>query len=103
MNKFKIKLARIEAQTGSRAAAQVCMTFQIERGDINFQMPIRLNVSDYDDTEMVRVARNIVTRTFIDLARQTRAWRLSAKELRQLSSMNLRPRRRTARANNRKS
>lgn len=102
MSKFKIKLARIETHIGGRAAAQVCMTFQIERGQISFQVPIHLNVSDYDDTEMVQVARNILSRTFIDLALQTRDWRLSAKELRELSGMNFHPRRHTTRANNRK-
>ena len=102
MSKFKIKLARIETHMGSRAAAQVCITFQIERGEISFQVPIRLNVSAYDDTEMVQVARNILTRTFIELANQTRDWRLSAKELRKLSSMNLHPKRHTAPVKDRK-
>jgi hypothetical protein len=102
MSKFKIKVARIETHTGSRAAPQVCITFQIERGEINFQLPIRLDVSDYDDTEMVQVARNILNRTFIELAAQSRDWRLSAKEMQKLSSMNLNPERNTAPASRRK-
>jgi hypothetical protein len=89
MSKFKIKLARIEAASG-RADTQVCITFQIERGTVNFPVPIRLNGSDYDDTEMVKAARSILHQTFLDLAAQTRHWSLSAKELRLLSGMNLR-------------
>jgi hypothetical protein len=48
MSRFKIKVARIEAVRGSRA---VSITFQIDRGAVNFQVPIHLDASDYDDTE----------------------------------------------------
>ena len=88
MSKFKIKVARIEAVTGS---GTVCITFQIERGAVRFQVPIRLSASDYDDTEMVQAARSMLHRTFAELAAQSRDWKLSAKDLRQLSRMSLRP------------
>ena len=87
-SKFKIKVARIEAAAGSRT---VCITFQIERGAVRFQVPIRLNVSDYDDTEMVRAARSTLHRAFVELAAQSQDWKLSAKDMQQLSSMSLRP------------
>jgi hypothetical protein len=102
MSKFKIKVARIERTTGSRVAPQVCITFQIDRGEISFQMPIRLNVSDYDDTEMVQVARDILNRTFSELAAQSLTWRLSVDELGRLSSINVRPKRQAARGGRRK-
>jgi hypothetical protein len=89
MSKFKIKMARIEATSG-RADTQVCVTFQIHRGTINFPVSIHLNGSDYDDTEMIKTARSILHRTFVELAGQTRPWSLSAKKLRLLSGMNLR-------------
>jgi hypothetical protein len=88
MRKSKIKVARIEAAAGSRT---VCITFQIERGAVRFQVPIRLSVSDYDDTEMVQAARSTLHRTFVELAAQSQDWRLSAKDMQQLSSMSLRP------------
>ncbi len=66
------------------------MTFRIDRGTVSFQVPIRLNARDYDDTEMVQAARNSLHQTFVELAAQTRQWRLSAKELRSLSGMSLR-------------
>jgi hypothetical protein len=55
-------------------------------------VPIRLNVSDYDDTEMVEVARSTLHRTFVELAAQTRHWKLSAKDLRLLARMSFRVR-----------
>jgi len=92
MSKFKIKVARIERASSSQADSQVCITFQIDRGTVNFRVPILLNVSDYDDTEMVRAARSTLHRTFVQLAAQTRDWNLSAKELRLLSGISLRAR-----------
>jgi hypothetical protein len=92
MSKFKIKIARIEVASDSQADSQVCITFQIDRGTVNFRVPILLNVSDYDDTEMVQAARSTLHRTFIELAAQTRDWNLSAKELRLLSGMSVRAR-----------
>ena len=92
MSKFKIKVSRIEAATGSRAHSQVCITFAIDRGTLCFQVPIRLSVSDYDDTEMVQAARSALHRTFVELAAQTRHSKLSDKELGLLSGMSLRAR-----------
>jgi hypothetical protein len=91
MSKFKIKVARIETGTGSRADPHVCATFQIKRAEVSFQVPIRLSVSDYDDTEMVQAARSALHRTFAELAAQSRDWSLSATDLRKLSRMSLRP------------
>src|SRR5438552_14650739 len=71
MSKFKIKVARIETGIGSRADPHVCVTFQIKRAEVSFQVPIRLSVSDYDDTEMVQAARSALHRTFAELAAQS--------------------------------
>lgn len=92
MRKFKIKVARIEVASGRHAESQVCITFQIDGGTVNFRVPIRLKVSDYDDTEMVQAARNTLHQTFVELAAQSQHWKLSAKELRLLSGMSLRAR-----------
>ena len=92
MSKFKIKVARIEAVTDNRAGSQIRITFRITHGPVAFQVPIHLKVSDYDDSEMVRAARNALHEVFVDLGHQTLHWSLSAKELRLLADMNLRPR-----------
>ena len=102
MSKFKIKVARIETGTGSRADPHVCVTFQIKRAEVSFQVPIRLSVSDYDNTEMVQAARSALHRTFAELAAQSRDWSLSATDLRKLSRMSLRPKTQTTRARHRK-
>ena len=64
----------------------------IDRGAVSFQVPIHLEANEYDDTEMVRAARSALHRTFVELAAQSQDWKLSAKDLRQLSGMSLRPR-----------
>jgi hypothetical protein len=91
MNKFKVKVARIEASKGSRAASQVCITFHIKSGPVDFQVPIHLKVSDYDDTEMVQAARSALHRVFVELGNQTLDWKLSPTELRLLTDMSVRP------------
>ena len=91
MSKFKITMARIE-RSSEHPDSQVCITFRIRGGTINFQVAVPLKVGDYDDTEMVEVARSILHRTFAELATQTRDWNLSPEELRSLSGRSLRPR-----------
>ncbi len=92
MSKFKIKMARIETAGGQRADSEVCITFEITRGPVRFQVPIHLKVGDYDDTEMVQAARSALHRIFLELGHQTLHWKLSAQELRLLADMSLRPR-----------
>jgi hypothetical protein len=91
MSKFKIKVARIEAARHN-PDSQVCVTFQISRESVGFQVPIHLKIGDYDDTEIVQAARSALHSIFVELGHQTLHWNLSAKELRLLSDMNLRPR-----------
>jgi hypothetical protein len=91
MGQFKIKLGRIEITASGPEDRQVCVTFQIEHGAVSFQVPICLNVSSYDDTEMVQAARSTLHRTFVEVAAQTSSWKLSAEDLRQLSKMSARP------------
>jgi hypothetical protein len=87
MSKFKITVARIETDHGR----QIRVTFQIDRGPTKFQVPIVLSIGDFDDTEVVQAARGALHRTFAELAGQSRSWKLTAQDLRRLSSMSLRP------------
>ena len=91
MSQLRIKVARIETAAGDQADGQVCITFQIEHGAVSFRVPICLNVSHYDDTEMVQAARSTLHRMFVELAADTSSWKLSAEDLRQLSKMSARP------------
>lgn len=91
MSEFKIKLARIEVFKEAEEGKQVCAVFQIERGQIGFNVPIYLQGRDFDDTEVVQAARNSLYRVFTELANQSRVWELSRAELDRLSKMNLRP------------
>jgi hypothetical protein len=91
MRKFNIKVARIETAGRGKQDRRVCVTFQVDRGATSFQVPILLNVRDFDDTEMVQAARNALHRIFAELASQSQNWKLTAKDLKRLSSMSLRP------------
>ena len=93
MDPFKIKLARIELVKPDELepGEDVCLTFEFERAPISFQVPIFLPRRDFDDTEVVKVARNALHGIFAQLADQCEDWRLNDAELNELSNMNLRP------------
>jgi hypothetical protein len=91
MSEFEITLARIEGVAEGEQGKQVCAVFHIERGLIGFQVPIYLHGRDFDDTEIVQVARNSLYRMFVELTKQSKVWELSPAELERLSTMNLRP------------
>ena len=44
MSNFKIKVARIESAARGKRDAEVCITFQVDRGSLSFQVPIRLSM-----------------------------------------------------------
>jgi hypothetical protein len=90
MNKFKIKVARIET-TGQHAQERhVCVTFQLDRRPISFQVPVHLRLEDFDDTEMVQVAKNALHRIFAELSSQSQKWRLTANDVKRLSGLSMR-------------
>ena len=92
MQEFKIKVWRIEAVTANTTDDQVCVTFEFKRGPTMFRIPITLKAKDFDDTEMIQVARNELHRLFVELAEQTDKWTLTAEDIRKLSGISLRPR-----------
>lgn len=91
MGGFQIKLARIEAFENGEQGKRIRVVFHIERGAIDFYVPIHLEGRDFDDTEVMQAARNALYQMFEELARHSKAWKLSPAELEHLSQMNLRP------------
>jgi hypothetical protein len=91
MKKFKIKASRVEMVAGAQGDQEVCITFDFERPPIAFQIPLFLKHKDFDDTEMIRAARNTLHGIFTDLARQSESWSLTSAELQELVNLNLRP------------
>jgi glutathionylspermidine synthase len=91
MHEFKIKVARIEAVTANTTGDQVCVTFEVERGSLRLKIPIMLHLKEFDDTEMIQVARNELHQMFLELAEQTIQWTLTAEDIEKLSSMSSRP------------
>jgi hypothetical protein len=90
MNKFRIKVARIERTGRGEQDGQVCVTFQLDRRLTGFQVPVLLSIKDFDDTEMVEAARNALHLIFSELASQSLKWKLTANDLKQLSSVSMR-------------
>jgi hypothetical protein len=91
MNKFKIKVARIETTGQVERNQRVCVTFQLDRRLTSFQVPVLLSINEFDDTEMVQAARNALHLIFADAALQSLKWKLTANDLEQLSSISMRP------------
>src|SRR6202023_2463867 len=99
VTEYKITVARIETDARDARDAQdkeICVTFQVERAPISFQIPIFLNTHDVDDTEMIQVARNILHRIFMQLVAESRDWKLTTAEMQRLSKLNVRPTKRPA-------
>ena len=91
MERFKIRLSRIERLDLGEQGDSVRITFEFERAPIMFQIPVVLPCHDFDDTEVVEVARHALHGIFEQLLDQCDGWRLSAEELEKLAEMNLRP------------
>jgi hypothetical protein len=96
VTEYKITVARIETDARDAQDKEICVTFQVELAPISFQIPIFLNTHDFDDTEMIQVARNILHRIFMQLAAESRDWKLTTAEMQRLSKLNLRPTKRPA-------
>jgi len=67
------------------------LTFQFDHGQTSFNLPIFLNSREFDDTEMVKVARSKLHDAFEQLYNQCRDWQLSDDERRELARLNVRP------------
>jgi len=84
-----IKVTRVEIiEPGSE---RVRVTFLIDRGHIRFTVPVILSMKEFDDTEIIQIARNELHSIFSELSAQTEQWTLTDDDIRQLSSINLRP------------
>src|ERR1700730_7141846 len=91
MNRFKIKVARIERTGRGEQEGQVCVMFQLDHRPTSFQVPVLLSIKDFDDTEIVQAARSALHRIFAELASQSLKWKLTPNDLKQLSSISMRP------------
>ena len=91
MGDFKITLARIEMMSPNERGEDMGLTFRFERDRTSFTIPIFLDSREFDDTEMVKVARSKLHDAFKQLLSQCEDWQLSDDERRQLASLNVRP------------
>jgi hypothetical protein len=91
MDKFKITIARIEMISPNERGEDVRLLFQFESGQIRFSLPVFVNSRNFDDTEVVEVARSKLYDIFKQLCSQCKGWRLSDDERRELARINSRP------------
>jgi len=91
MANFKITLARIEMISPNERGEDIGLTFRFDRDQTSFTLPIFLNSREFDDTEMVKVARSKLHDAFKQLYSQCEDWQLSDDERRELARLNVRP------------
>jgi hypothetical protein len=91
MSKFKISVARIEMISPNERGEDIRLTFQFESRHTSFVLPIFLNSCDFDNTEIVKVARSKLYGVFWELCGQCEDWQLSDDERRELAKINVRP------------
>ncbi|WP_440640735.1 hypothetical protein ACSHT2_05700 [Bradyrhizobium sp. PUT101] len=90
MGNFKITLARIEMISPNERGEDMGLTFRFERDQTIFTLPILLDSREFDDTEMVKVARSKLHDAFQQLFSQCEDWQLSDDERRELARLNVR-------------
>ena len=72
MNMFEIAIARIEMILPNERGEDIRLTFQFESRQTTFTLPIFLKSCEFDDTEIVRVARSKLHGVFTQLASSAR-------------------------------
>ena len=91
MDMFKIKITRIEMISPNERGEDVSLKFQFEGRQTTFTLPIFLNSREFDDTEVVKIARSKLYDVFWQLCSQCKNWQLTDEERRELASINERP------------
>lgn len=91
MNVFKIKIARIEMISPNERGEDIRLTFRFESGQTSFDLPIFLKSCEFDDTEIVKVARSRLHDVFWQLYSQCEDWQLTDDERRELAKISVRP------------
>ena len=91
MGNFKVNVARIEMIKPNERGEDIRLTFHFEGDETSFTLPIFLNSREFDDTEIVKVARSKLHDLFRHLSSQCEDWQLSDNERRELAKINVRP------------
>jgi hypothetical protein len=91
MDNFNVRVARIEMISANERGEDIRLTFNFEGDQTSFALPVFLNSHDFDDTEIVKVARSKLYGFFRQLLSQCENWELSDDERRELAGINVRP------------
>jgi hypothetical protein len=90
-NAFMIKIARIEVIPPNERTEDIRLTFQFDSSQTSFALPIFLRSCEFDDTEIVKVARSKLHDVFWQLCGQCEDWQMTDDERRELASISVRP------------
>lgn len=91
VTEFKIRVGRLEMISPNREGEDICLTFHFDDGQTEFAIPIFLRSHEFDDTEIVKVARSRLHDVFGQLCRQCADWQLTTEQRDDLVSINVRP------------
>ncbi|QOZ22078.1 hypothetical protein XI02_37435 [Bradyrhizobium sp. CCBAU 21365] len=91
MNMFEITIARIEMILPNERGEDIRLTFRFGSRQTSFTLPIFLKSCEFDDTEIVRVARSQLHDVFAQLCSQCEDWQLTEDERRELARISVRP------------
>src|SRR5260221_12283351 len=80
VTEYKITVARIETDARDAQDKEICVTFQIERAPISFQIPIFLKTHDFDYPEIIQSAQTILLRISSKLAAEGSDWKWTTRE-----------------------
>src|SRR4051794_17211200 len=75
--KFKIRVARMEMVSPNERGEDIRLTFQFESHKTSFALPIFLNSCEFEDTEIVKIARSKLHDVFRHLGSQCEDWQVS--------------------------
>jgi hypothetical protein len=90
MEDLNVTVARVERISPIEGGEDIRLIFQIEYHQTSFNLPIFMNSSEFDDTEIVKVARSKLHALFSQLLSQCDHWGLTDAECQELAKINRR-------------
>jgi hypothetical protein len=81
MDKFNIRLARVEMISPNERGEDIRLTFRFDSHQTSFTLPIFMSSCEYDDTEIVEVARSRLHDVLWQLYTQCADWLCVPKTL----------------------
>jgi hypothetical protein len=72
----RIKLLRVESSPDEGKEGQFVALFEVEAGECSANIHIHVPAAGIDEADVIRLARDLVSRLASDMEAQTRSWRI---------------------------